>query len=203
MSNFIKNPVTEACLNRRSIRRFEPGRQISGEQLDTIIECGIWAPSAMNLQTTKIVSVQDTAIFMELENGFRAYMSAQASPPPPPPDGRDSSFLYKAPTLLLVYGGLDERRKAGNAVLSVENERWKAVNAALAAENMCLAAHSLGLSTVILGFFKHYMDSDGGRKFSAGLGVPEDYDFICAVAVGYAGMDGLKQPRKEGNVTKL
>ncbi len=61
---------------------------------------------------------------------------------------------------------------------------------ALAVQNMVLAAHALGLGTVILGAF------DAPRAAEI-LGVPDDYSLITLFPLGYPDEDPEPRPRKE------
>lgn len=64
-----KNTVVETIMSRRSIRSYKP-EQISQAQLDTIIECAINAPSALNKQSWVVRVVQDTALLNAINNSF-------------------------------------------------------------------------------------------------------------------------------------
>ena len=45
----MTNAVLEAIKTRRSCRKYEP-RQITKEELDAVLEAGVWAPTAMGTQ---------------------------------------------------------------------------------------------------------------------------------------------------------
>ena len=47
---------------RRSVRKFEPGRSISRDVLQRIVDCGRWAPSGANVQCWDFVVVDDPAV---------------------------------------------------------------------------------------------------------------------------------------------
>ena len=55
----------ELLKTRRSCRSFQK-EMIKDEELQTILECGLNAPSAMNKQDSKIVVVQDQQLVKEL-----------------------------------------------------------------------------------------------------------------------------------------
>ena len=57
-------------------------------------------------------------------------------------------------------------------------------------ENLCLAAHSLGLGTVIVGL----LDT---RKMESLLGVPEDTSVVSFTPLGYAQKEVSAPGRKE------
>ena len=52
------NETLKILKERRSIRSFRP-EPVREEDLNAILEAGIYAPSAKNLQSTKLVVVQD------------------------------------------------------------------------------------------------------------------------------------------------
>ena len=51
------NETMKTLLGRRSIRSFRP-EPLKKEDLDAIVEAGLYAPSAKNLQSTRLVVVQ-------------------------------------------------------------------------------------------------------------------------------------------------
>lgn len=60
------NEVLKVLKERRSIRAFRP-EPLKKEDLDAIVEAGLYAPSAKNLQSTKLVVVRDAAVLARLE----------------------------------------------------------------------------------------------------------------------------------------
>lgn len=44
---------------RRSVRKFEPGHEVTRETLERIVDCGRWAPSGANAQCFEFIVVQD------------------------------------------------------------------------------------------------------------------------------------------------
>jgi nitroreductase len=59
----------DVIMNRRSVRSYKP-EQIKDEELNTILECGINAPSAMNVQSWEIRAVQNPEILKKIEGSF-------------------------------------------------------------------------------------------------------------------------------------
>ena len=53
-----KNQVVDCIMSRRSIRAYKP-EQIKDEELQTILECGINAPSARNSQPWEVRVIRD------------------------------------------------------------------------------------------------------------------------------------------------
>jgi len=58
--------VFEAIKKRRSIRKFQPDKEISQKQVEKLLEAARWAPSAGNLQSYKLVIVREEKIKKEL-----------------------------------------------------------------------------------------------------------------------------------------
>lgn len=55
------NQTINDIMTRRSIRKYKP-EQISREELDTVLQAGICAPTGMNRQSPLVVAVQNKAV---------------------------------------------------------------------------------------------------------------------------------------------
>ena len=60
----------------------------------------------------------------------------------------------------------------------------------LAMQNLCLAAHALGLGTVIIGMFDH-------KKAEEILGLPQNVEVVAMTPLGYPTTGGNIPKRKE------
>jgi len=60
----------------------------------------------------------------------------------------------------------------------------------IATQNLCLTAHNLNLGTVIVGLFDH----DKAKDI---LKVPEGYEVVALVPLGYPAKEASAPPRKE------
>jgi nitroreductase len=67
---------------------------------------------------------------------------------------------------------------------------WYMYDTALATQNLCLAAHALGLGTVIIGMFD-------AKKAAEILKVPEGFAVVVLVPLGYPAQPGRPSTRKE------
>jgi len=63
-------------------------------------------------------------------------------------------------------------------------------DAGLAMQNLALAAHAIGLGTVIVGLFEH-------KKVEEILGVPEKIEVVAMTPLGYRATEGTAPKRKE------
>ena len=142
----------EAILTRRSIRKFKD-ESVDWDKVGDILEAGLAAPSAGNLQNWKFIVVQD-------EEKRKAIAEACL----------EQYWMQNAAIHIVIVSEVQKARQ----FYGVRGERLYAVqNCAAAAENMLIAAHSLGLGACWVGSF----DEDKVRKICR---VP---DYVRAEAV--------------------
>ena len=129
----MENPVIEAIMARRSIRHYTDA-PVEREKLQKIAECGINAPNAMNRQDWEVRIITDAAYF----------------------DGVTEIMKEEMP----MFAGTDDpkfRNGFRNATAAIaiacpaDDSGMLLQNVGLMSENICLAAHSLGLGTCIMG----------------------------------------------------
>jgi len=178
MSEIIKNPVMDAILSRRSTRDYKRDVQISDEQLNTILEAGIWAPTGRNTQHIRFYVIQKPEIISKIAENFSNFAFN---------DGKVRDFAFGAPTFIILTGEKDNK--------------WLYIDAGIAVENMALAAESLGLGSLIIGCVKDYFESEEGRKFASELGVPDNHIFTIGLALGHINKPTPPRPRVENRVT--
>lgn len=152
------NEVIQNILTRRSWRSYQP-QQISDQQLDIILKCGLYAPSAMNQQSWHFTVLQNKELIARLTKGCQQMMGIEHDP------------FYGAPTLVLVTG------KEGNIA--------PVADCALAMENMFLAAASLGLGSCWINCVGRYLTTEEGRRFAQDAGIPQGYAGVGCMILGY------------------
>lgn len=168
------NEVMKNLLTRRSVRAFRPD-QVRDEDLEQILQAGLYAPSAMNRQSWQFTVVQNPD---SRERLIQAMRKALNNP---------NYNFYLPPTLILV----SNERANGNAF----------ADTGCAMENMFLAAHSLGLATVWINQLKDTCDVPEIRALLDEFGVPASHIVCATVALGYA-RDALPEPRERTGVVK-
>ena len=162
------NEVLTAIKSRRSVRNYKQ-EQISDENLQLIIEAGIYAPTAHNEQPWHFTVIQNKEMLQDINEKVSTAMSISdvewirkmASNPA-------FKVTYNAPTLIIVSG-----RKDGMA--------WN-VDCAAAIQNMLIAAESLGIGSVWLGLLRFFFQQEDEVSK---LGIPEGYQPFYGVALGY------------------
>ena len=68
---------------------------------------------------------------------------------------------------------------------------WQYYDCGIAAQTFCLAAHDLGLGTVIMGVFDR-------KRLQAYLEIPQDQELMALIAVGYPDGGPLTAPKRKG-----
>lgn len=124
--------VFEAIRGRRSIRTYIPS-EVSPEQLRSVLEAAIWAPSAGNLQPWEFVIVDDIDVMRHLARASLSQM-----------------WMCEASAIIAVCADVDRT----GAIYGERGRRLYAIqDCAAATQNMLLASHSLGLGTCWVGAF--------------------------------------------------
>ena len=160
--------VLDAISSRRSHRAYRD-EQLPEETLSAILKAGLESPSARNHQPWHFAVVQDRKLIQEVHDEAARVMGKGGSPRFADPDFQ---IFYYAPTVVFIFG-----EKAFN---------WTQVDCGIAVENMALAAEGLGVGSVILGLPKAAFAGDKADGLRARLACPEGYDFVIALALGYA-----------------
>jgi len=163
----MTNLVLQTIQNRRSIRKFKT-EQISEQELQTILDAGIQAPSANNSQSWHFTVVQNQEMIKYMSNTAKAAMVATGEDKLVSLGQTAFNIFYNAPTVIIVSGS----QKDGSAL----------VNCGAAIENMLLAAESINLGACWIGFVKFFFANQEGVKK---LQLPENYQPFYAVAIGY------------------
>ena len=144
--------------DRYSVRKFAD-KEVEQEKIDKIIEAGIKAPTACNLQPFKIWIAQSA----EAKNKIN-----KANPFP---------FVHQAPVLIVVGANHKE-----GWVRRFDNKSFADIDASIVATHIMLAIHDLGLGTTWIG---HFDDKILKQEFEE----MKDYNLIAIFPVGYIADD--------------
>ena len=177
--------VFEAIKNRRSIRHYK-SNPIDDRTVEAILEAAHWAPSWGNLQCWRFIVVRDVKIKADIAGTLtKEKIDTEWV------DNAAANSIKQAPVLIVVCA---EKGKAGfrgdGTLVTDKGECWYMFDIALAVENLVLAAHALGLGTVIVGGF------DAG-KVEKMLGVPPDFTVVTMTPLGVPDHKGQVSPRKQ------
>jgi nitroreductase len=176
--------VLEAIKTRRSIRHQKPD-PIDDETLQKVLDAARWAPSWANTQCWRFIVVRDSDARAALAASFNK-MKREGELV----DNPATKTLLRAPLVIIVCA---EMRKAGcrrDGTPVTDKGDWFMFDVALAMQNLVLAAHALGLGTVIIGALD-------AKKAAEILEVPEGYCVVAMTPLGYPEREGRVTPRKE------
>ena len=160
--------VREAIHTRHSYRGPFLSEPIPKEDLITIMEAGLAAPSGCNKQTTSLLAVDDPEILHKLHSVII------------PPVGET------APAMICVL----TRR-----INAYRDRCYSVQDYSAAIENMLLTIVELGYQSCWIE--GHITDEDHiGKKMAEILKVPDEYDLVCFLPVGIAASDPVPPPKK-------
>jgi nitroreductase len=149
----------EFLKSRRSVRAFK-SEQITDDELNAVLDAGVYAPTGMGTQSPFIVAVRD-----QETKGQLMRMNARVM-------GSGDDPYYGAPTVLLVFGS-----KSGVTYFE---------DACNVLTYLLLAAHAAGLGAVWVAREKEMFETEGGKELLKKWGLPDDLVGVGALALGYA-----------------
>ncbi|HDJ27766.1 MAG TPA: nitroreductase [Proteobacteria bacterium] len=154
----------ECLMTRRSIRKFAD-REVDNETLQKVIEAARYAPSWANTQCWEFIVVRDPEVKERLEQTFPQENAARKS-------------VTQAPLVLAIMGKRELSGYYKGKPATNKGDSWYMYDLGLASQNLALAAHSLGLGSVVLGLF----DASAAEKI---LSVPEGISVVALMPMGY------------------
>jgi len=150
--------VIDIIKNRHSYRGKFQSTPVPREDLITIMEAGLAAPSGCNKQTTSLIAVDDPEVLRKLR--------AVIDPP----------VAETAPAIICVL-----TRK----IIAYRDRCFAVQDYAAAIENMLLAIVELGYQSCW--YEGHITDVDRiGYQMAQILNVPDEYELVCCLPVGIA-----------------
>lgn len=174
------NEVVNTIMNRVCVRSFKPD-QVKEEDLKTIVDCGLQAPTAMYMQPWHMTVIQNKEVIDSIvEVNKKAIIeSDNAMLKERINEGVYHNF-YHAPTVIIISG------QQGDMV---------DYDCANMTQNMVLAAESLGLSSCYIASFRFALGTEYAGELLGLLNLPEGYTPRVALALGY--MEGERPAVKE------
>lgn len=184
------NEVIQNILNRRSVRVYAE-EQIKQEDLDLILQAGLYAPSACNTQPWHFTVVQNKEVLdninqetkkelLKCDNEYFKQMG----------ENEKYHIFYNAPTVIIVS--------------SENGELMPNTNSSAATENMMLAAESLNIGSCWIGLCAYLFKSERGQEYLKTLEIPEGFEPSYAITLGYKKIANPKpQPRRENTVNYI
>lgn len=182
----------EAILTRRSIRKYQQ-KAISEEDLQEIMECGLYAPSCSNMQPWHFVVVKSPEAKQKVDELMGVVASAvepdltEAFAGHPEVVEETCAFIRQlggAQVYVLVFWQKEDFNGKDPKVLSLS------IGAAI--QNILLAAREKGIGSCWL---TAPLDAGVGEKLREEF-APENGQFCSLLTLGYPDMEG-KAPRRK------
>jgi len=174
------NETIDVILKRRSVRKYKPD-MISEAELNYIVKCGLFAPSAKNKQNWHFTVITDKEKIEEIN-----HLSIEGMERLGIEKEEGYHVFYHAPVVI---------------VISSKIEGYSEVNAGCAVENMAIAAKSMGIGSCIIGQTRYMYHQAEKADINRVLKIPENYEHDVSICFGYPdGEDEEPKPRKENVV---
>ncbi|MBR3042097.1 MAG: AMP-binding protein [Eubacterium sp.] len=169
----LMNPVMQAILSRRSVRRFTD-REVPKSVLDMILRAGYNAPSGHNMQSWRFTVLTKQQDIEKLKSA--TLQSAEKTGVP--------VYGFENPKVMILVSN-DNRNPDG------------CQDASCAAENMLLAAVSYGIGAVWLNPLKTLRTVEPVKRVLDDFGIPENHTIWSSIALGYSEHEGAKLQKKK------
>ena len=168
----------ECIKTRRSVRKFTDS-PVTREELERVLGAAAYAPSWKNTQAARYIAVTDEALKTRIAEECMLDFAY------------NQKTAQRAPLLVLltVLTGRSGFERDGSFSTS-QGTHWQSFDAGVAAQTFCLAAHEMGLGTVIMGIFDE-------NKVAALAGVPEGQSVAALIAVGHPAETPVSPKRKD------
>jgi len=167
--------LMDAIKGRRSIRAYASA-VVPEEKIQTVLEALRWAPSWANKQCWEVIVVRDPKLKSELAGTL--------------PRGNPAIAAMTDAPVVIVLCALRGVSGYYRGEVTTDKGDWYMFDAGIAMQNLCLAAHGLGLGTVVVGMFNH-------QKAAGILGVPEKVEVVAMTPLGVPARAGGSTKRKE------
>lgn len=170
------NAVIENIMSRRSIRKYK-AQPVEREVLNTIMECGINAPNAINRQAWEVRVIDNK------EAVAKFYSALQQGNPQAQANAIEGSFRG-APVLVIV---------ANDTTF-----KFSPLDCGIMCENIMLSAWSMGVGSVCLGSPVDFIKNS--PQAMEMLGFSENYEPLICIGLGYPDETPAAKPRDTSKV---
>jgi nitroreductase len=165
------NETLSVIKNRRSIRKYK-AKQIGDAELQAIVEAALYAPNAMNQQKWHFTVIQNKAMMDRFVNIIKEnIMNSGIEFLIERVKAADYHTFHHAPTVILITGD--------------EQARFVHIDCGAALQSIALAAESLNIGSCPVASSGFLFASEKGNELKKELGIPDRYNFICSIVLGY------------------
>lgn len=168
--------VIENIMARRSIRKYKEG-PVARETMQTILKCGINAPSGQNRQSWEVRVVDNPETMDEI-------ISLMAAGNPAADPGMIKGCFRGCPTMIFIAND--------------PSYDFSVIDCGLLSQNIMLSGHALGVGSVCLGSPVRFLRNS--PEAIAKLGFSEGYTPVICIGMGYPDEAPEAKPRDFGKV---
>jgi nitroreductase len=171
----IKNPVLDCIADRRSIRSYT-AEPLTEDEVQALVKSALDSPSARNNQPWHFTVCKDKALMDAINEEAQVQLGN---------DKREdrSKIFYDAPLAIFISCKPDTH--------------WAINDCGIAVQNLALAAHSMGLGSVILGLPEWAFKGAKAADFEKALKFPEGYKLAITIAIGHPAASKDAHPVKD------
>ena len=168
----------ECIKTRRSVRKFTE-QPVTEEEVRKVVEAAAYAPSWKNTQVSRYIVVTDKDKKAKLADDCMMDFAF------------NQKTAHGAPamvvlTMVKARSGYERDGSFSTAL----GTHWESFDTGVAAQTFCLAAHALGLGTVIMGVFD-------GEKVAQVVDIPEGQQVAALIALGHPAEEPQAPARKD------
>lgn len=178
-SSDYENQVIENIMTRRSIRKYAEG-PVARETMQTIMECGINAPSGQNKQSWEVRIVDNPDTMKEI-------ISLMAAGNPEVDPGMIKGCFRGAPTMVFIAND--------------PSYDFSVIDCGILSQNIMLSGWSLGVGSVCLGSPIRFLRN--APEAIEKLGFSEGYTPVICIGMGYPAESPEAKPRDTSKVRFL
>lgn len=168
----------ECIKTRRSIRKFTE-QPVERALIEQIVAAAAYAPSWKNTQIARYTVVTDCDKKQQLADECMMDFAFN----------QKTTLHAPALVVLTTITGRSGYERDGSFSTS-QGTHWQSFDAGVAAQTFCLAAHALGLGTVIMGIFDE-------NKVRSVLELPEEQSVAALIAIGHPAEQPVCPKRKD------
>lgn len=166
-----KDAILNNILTRRSIRKFKE-EQVKKTDIDTIMKCAIFAPSALNKQPWEVRVIQNPRLLEDINKRFLKFAEGKTL--------QGSAAKYKEPGFSIFHHA--------PTVIVIARDKSSEISymdCGILLQNILLSAHALGLGSCPLGTLVSVLNLPVNQDILRAIHIPENYEVAINVALGY------------------
>lgn len=165
--------IIDGINSRRSVRAYLD-KEVSNDTIEKLILLSTKAATGSNLQPWGFVVIQGKEEIQALSDYTKKYLL----------DNHEKYDFLQKYFSLLSDSTFSVFNNANTLILIYGNNLspWYVYDCTLAASNIMLAAHSMDIGTCWIGFAQDTLNT---KEFKEKYNVPENYELVCPMSIGY------------------